>query len=149
MNADDMEYLAKMRRGKLTNFQMANRLRITVDEVKTALAELDARAAARTANGMPGLLKMHEVACLQFQELGRTMGVVGFALGNQMTPEELGKLLEDSKGQPDPIAFIQSQCIILRPFIPEQIEQQMADYVAAYHAQVAQTDAQHSGSVKN
>lgn len=129
----DPQYLAKLKKSGYSDQLIASRFGVTLGDIQEAWAEIQAIADILSGSGYDTLKRVHETACLQFQELGKTLGVVGFALANHMPLPELKALYDESLKQADPIAYLSGRMIILRPYVQTETEREMEAYVAEYH----------------
>ncbi len=114
MSRDDL-YLIKLKKAGAIDSFIAERLGISVDEVKRRWTQVQLEALSQETASYGSLCEMFTLMAAQYQLLGESLKVIGTALGNVMFDEEITKLID--KDPAKTLANLKANSIVLRPFV--------------------------------
>lgn len=124
MNQNDL-YLIKLKAAKLPSSTIATKLGMSTVEVERHWKRIQEEVENAALNGHTNLCNQYTVLCHQYQLLGESLKIISMALANEMTEEDLKKVVTkdaiDQNGFLDVdrvIKNLRRSCIILRPFTP-------------------------------
>jgi len=129
MKHPDLQYwLLKYKSAHWTDEAIAKKLGISVQEVSRIWVQMQEQAQRSVANGSLDLSRQFTVMAYQYQLIGESLKILGGALGNEASLEEIEKLIdEDKKASAE---RIRSQLIVLRHFQFEDPEKVLQDHLA-------------------
>lgn len=117
MNIDDDQFLIKLKQLRFTDAQIANRLRITPEEVGRRWAELLTVAAAVEKNGHWHLVNTFSLMSHQYQLLGETMKAIGGQVCKGPSLDEVRAVI--ANGPPETAAErLVETFVVMNPFTP-------------------------------
>lgn len=116
-------YLIKLKNLGLEDSVIAGKMGISVGEVRQRWAELLTAAQSIQHSGYTDLVRQFTALAKQYELLGQHLKIIAFALDDHMPMEDIGKIIAESAQSTDPVVYIMSRCIILKPFISKSPEE--------------------------
>lgn len=126
MNTD--QYIVKLKTTNVSDPIIAEKLGISVEEVNRRWNRVLAEVQSNVDNGYNGLCDYFSLLAQQYQLVGESLKVVGSALGNVATSEEILKCI--TSDPEETFKKLKSEFIILKSFSPpspEELEKMMSN----------------------
>lgn len=123
------EMIRKLDGLKWTDEKIANRLKLSVEEVQQKRQEMLEADKRNKELGCNQLAAVFTSALFQYEELGKSLAVMASGLAI-VTPQEVHEFLSNPEN--DALAFCKNY-IVLRAFKPEDLEKILANHIAKQH----------------
>lgn len=120
-------YLIKLKNLGLEDSVIAGKMGISVGEVRQRWAELLTAAQSIQHSGYTDLVRQFTALAKQYELLGQHLKILAFALDDHMPVNEIGSMISEAAKSMDPVAYIMSRCIILKPFTPKSAEESLQE----------------------
>lgn len=121
---DHDRYLIKQKSAGIPDYKIAQRMGMTAAEVDRRWTEIVDELEAQKVSGIEDLNARFLLMCQEYVLLGTSLRVMGAALGNLTTDDELRALL-DTEDKEAAFKALRKSCIVLRAFVPPSPEVEM------------------------
>lgn len=122
----DAKVLIKLKAMGMSSFDIAAKMGLTVEQVDTMWAEL--QVLAKEQNGHGDLVAQYNHMCHQYQLLGESLKIVAMCVHAAMPPSEIRALIVPNDVNAT-VKNLCEQCIILRPFVPQNPEDSLREHL--------------------